>query len=190
VDRVAASFDASSGSARHLADRLIEALAAGQALGGDGRHGQTQSAAVLVADPRPGASRRPDGVTVDINVCAHPEPVGEVRRIYSTISEELGFRTLRQFAGRDVIQLKIILHALGYFDPGSPQLSTESDEIELYGPEAMDAVDRFRTDQGWQTAVSGLVDQRSIDRMWERLEEAGRADQVREMLLELSRVRR
>jgi uncharacterized Ntn-hydrolase superfamily protein len=190
VDQVAASFDASSGSARHLADRLIEALAAGQALGGDGRHGQTQSAAVLVADPRPGASRRPDGVTVDINVCAHPEPVGEVRRIYSTISEQLGFRTLRQFAGRDVIQLKVILHALGYFDPGSPQLSTESDGIESYGPDAMDAVDRFRTDEGWQTAVSGFVDQRSIDRMWARLEEAGRADEVRGILLELSRVRR
>ena len=66
-------------------------------LGGDGRHGETQSAAVLVADPRPGMSRRPGRITVNINVCEHPEPVGELRRIYDTASETLGFRTLEQF---------------------------------------------------------------------------------------------
>ena len=63
VKAVAAAFQASEGSPRHLADRLIEALHAGQQLGGDGRHGETQSAAVLVADPRPGhvaAAGRPD----------------------------------------------------------------------------------------------------------------------------------
>src|SRR5690606_6818405 len=106
VDSVAAAFERSEGSARHLADRLIEALYAGQLLGGDGRHGDTQSASVLVADPRPGMSRRPDGVTVDINVCEHPAPVREMRRIYDTVSETLGFRELRQFAGNDVAQLK------------------------------------------------------------------------------------
>ena len=117
VDAVAESFQASEGSLRALADRLIEALAAGHALGGDGRHGETQSAAVLVADPRPGMSRRPDGITVNINVCEHPEPVGELRRIYDTASETLGFRTLEQFAGRDVLALKLMLHALGYYRP-------------------------------------------------------------------------
>ena len=77
VDAVADTFQASEGSLRALGDRLIEALNAGQLLGGDGRHGETQSAAVLVADPRPGMSRRPDGVSVNINVCEHPEPVAE-----------------------------------------------------------------------------------------------------------------
>lgn len=190
VDSVAAVFEASAGSSRHLADRLIEALAAGQAVGGDGRHGETQSAAVLVADPRPGASRRPDGVTADINVCAHPRPVAELRRIYSTVSETLGFRTLRQFAGRDVIQLKVMLHALGYFEPEVPQISVDADRVAVYGADAMDAVDRFRMDQGWQTTVSGFVDQRTIDRLWERLEETGRATGVRATLLDLSSVRR
>ena len=84
-------------------------------LGGDGRHGETQSAAVLVADPRPGMSRRPDGQTVNINVCEHPEPVRELRRIYDTASETLGFRMLEQPIGRDVLQLKIMLHALGFY---------------------------------------------------------------------------
>ena len=41
VDAVAESFQASEGSLRALADRLIDALAAGRTLGGDGRHGET-----------------------------------------------------------------------------------------------------------------------------------------------------
>ena len=66
----------SEGSHRWLADRLIEALNAGHRLGGDGRHGETQSAAVLVADPRPGMSRRPDGVSVKRSVGRLTKPHG------------------------------------------------------------------------------------------------------------------
>ena len=106
-------------------------------------------AAVLVADPRPGMSQRPDRVTVDINVCEHPAPVREVRRICDTISETLGFRTLRQFAGRDVLQLKLALHALGYLRPDVSELSLERPSADVYDPVAMEAVDRFRADQGW-----------------------------------------
>ena len=54
VDAVAAAFEASEGTPRHLADRLIDAIAAGYAKGGDARKGRTQSAAVIVADSRPG----------------------------------------------------------------------------------------------------------------------------------------
>ena len=190
VDSVFEAFQASEGSRRHLADRLIEALYAGQILGGDGRHGDTQSAAVLVADPRPGMSRRPDGVTVDINVCENPEPVREVRRIYDTVSETLGFRTLRQFAGSDVVQLKVMLHALGYFRPDESELTLEGPDADVYDPEAMEAVDRFRADQGWQLAVGGFVDAKTISRLSSRLEEEGLAVEVREKLLEIARVRR
>jgi hypothetical protein len=41
----------------------------GFVLGGDKRHGLRTSAAVIVADARPGMSRRTDGQTVNINVC-------------------------------------------------------------------------------------------------------------------------
>ena len=176
VDRVVEAFRASEGSVRHLADRMIEALYAGQLIGGDGRHGDTQSAAVLVADPRPGRSRRPDGVTVDINVCEHSEPVREVRRIYNSVSETLGFRTLRQFSGRDVLQLKVMLHALGYFRPDMLELPLEELGAEVYSPDAMDAVDRFRSDQGWQTSVAGYVDQRTINRLWALLDEVWKGE--------------
>ena len=130
VYAVAAAFQASEGSPRNLADRLIEALNAGHVLGGDGRHGETQSAAVLVADPRPGMSRRPDGQTVNINVCEHPNPVGELRRIYDTASETLGFRTLEQPLGRDVLQLKMMLHALGFFRPNDKEFDLKSPQVE------------------------------------------------------------
>ena len=189
VKAVAANFQASEGSARHLADRLIDALNAGQVLGGDGRHGETQSAAVLVADPRPGMSRRPDGQTVNINVCEHPEPVRELRRIYDSASETLGFRTLEQPIGRDVLQLKIMLHALGMYRPGDQEIDARLPQANVYTQDAVDAVDKFRAAQGWQTTVPGFVDARTIDRLWSRLGEAGKADAIRPRLLELQRVR-
>ena len=190
VHLVAEAFEASEDTHRHLADRLIEALLAGQLLGGDGRYGETQSAAVLVADPRPGMSRRPDGVTADINVCENPTPVLEVRRIYDTISETLGFRELRQFVGRDVIQLKVMLHALGYFEPGVDAVALDSDDVNVFGYDAMRAVDQFRADQGWQTSVPGYVDRRTVERLWAMLDEAGQGDAVRERLLQIARVER
>ncbi len=189
VYAVAANFQASEGSPRYLADRLIEALDAGQRLGGDGRHGETQSAAVLVADPRPGLSRRPEGQTVNINVCEHPEPVRELRRIYDTASETLGFRTLEQPVGRDVLQLKMMLHALGYFGSKDDDFDPRAPQANVYTQEAVGAVDKFRAAQGWQTTVPGFVDARTIAQLWQRLDEVGRADDIRKRMLDLLRVR-
>ena len=190
VDSVAVVFERSEGSGRHLGDRLIEALQAGQLLGGDGRHGETQSAAVLVADPRPGVSGRPDGVTTDINVCEHPEPVGELRRIYDVASETLGFRRLEQFVGRDIFQLKVMLHALGHYRTESPSPASDSPGALVYDQETVEAVDRFRADQGWRTTVPGYVDARTIERLWRLLEDAGRAGEVRDRIRDVVRVRR
>jgi len=190
VDAVADTFEHSAGTHRHLADRMIEAIQAGQILGGDGRHGETQSAAVLVADPRPGMSRRPDRISVDINVCEHAEPVTELRRIYDTLSETLGYRLLSRFQGNDVLQLKVILHALGYFRSGTTALELTDPALRIYDQQAIEAVDRFRSDQGWGTPVAGYVDARTIAQLWLRLEEAGRAVEVRKLLLPVSRVTR
>jgi uncharacterized Ntn-hydrolase superfamily protein len=184
VDAVADTLQASEGSVRTLADRLIEALNAGQLLGGDGRHGETQSAAVLVADPRPGMSRRPDGVTVNINVCEHPEPLAEVRRIYETMNENLGFRRLEQFMGRDILQLKLMLHALGYYKPGEKEVPMTGPGANLYTDETVVALDAFRSAQEWGTTVPGYVDARVIERLWLRLKEKGLDDQIRRKMLE------
>ena len=190
---VAANFERSEGSKRHLADRLIDALAAGYAVGGDARKGRTQSAAVVVADPRAGRSRRPDGITANINVCEHAEPVAELRRIYDTISQTLGYRTLQQPTGADVWQLKVILHELGYFRPSDREL-TRGDDALLYTPEAIAAVDAFRAAEKLSLPAlgspAGLVDQETVARLWSALERAGKATRVREMLLETTAVRR
>ena len=194
VDAVAEAFEASEGSNRHLADRLIEALMAGQVEGGDRRVGRLQSAAVVVADPREGMSRRIDGQTVHINVCEHPTPVAELRRIYDTVSGTLGFRELSQPAGNDVWQVKLIMHALGYYRDGSEEL--ERDEGWAgYEDEIAAAVDAFRADQGLSNADSGgsprgFVDTIAIERMWAELEDAGKAAEIRAIIRDLTQVRR
>ena len=191
IDAVAVTFEASEGSGRHLADRLIEALTAGQVAGGDRRKGRLQSAAVIVADPREGRARRPDGVTVNINVCEHPGPVGELRRIYSTISGTLGFRTLEQHRGADVWQVKLIMHALGYFRSDAETLEWD----DFYDNEIVAAVDAFRREHGLSTrgvggSPAGLVDESTVLLMWSELEAAGKATEVRDIIRELTVVRR
>lgn len=192
VDAVAETFEASAGSRRHLADRLIEALAAGQARGGDARKGRLQSAAVKVADPRDDMARRPDGVTTNINVCEHPTPVAELRRIYDNVSGTLGHRRLERFSGSDVAQLKIILHALGYYMPEGELERNRT--LFTYDEAAVDAVERFRDEQGLSTAElgspRGLVDQRTVELLWRQLEVEGLTLQVRERIRDLTAVRR
>lgn len=193
LDAVARTFEASEASQRHLGDRLIDAIAAGHALGGDARHGRMQSAAIIVADPRPGRSRRNDGLTNNINVCESPDPVAELRRIYDTISQTLGYRTMQEFSGNDVWQLKVMLHALGLFHTGEPELKRGSDAL-MYTPETMAAVDAFRTANNLSTsrsgAPSGLVDGELVRALWAALEKARKAARVRELLLESTAVRR
>ena len=193
LDAVSRSFEGSEGAPRHLADRLIDALAAGQATGGDRRHGRLQSAAVVIADARPGRSRRADGITAHINVCEHPEPVGELRRIYNAISQTLGYRTLEAYSGGDVWQLKVMLHALGHFRASEPEL-TRGEDAFAYTPEAIAAVDAFREAEGLAGASvgtpRGLVDAETVARLWAALERAGKAAAVRERLLDVTAVRR
>jgi uncharacterized Ntn-hydrolase superfamily protein len=194
VDAVARAFEASEGSARNLADRLIEALAAGQAVGGDRRKGRLQSAAVVVADPREGMSRREDGQTVHINVCEHPEPVDELRRIYSTISGTLGWRELSIPTGNDVWQVKLVLHALGYYRTGTTTLE-RGPGSDVYDAEIAAAVDSFRGDKGLSHpesggSPSGLVDAQVVALMWADLESSGKAVELRQVIRGLTQVRR
>ncbi|MDG5471635.1 DUF1028 domain-containing protein [Jeotgalibacillus sp. ET6] len=76
VEAMARSFESSEGS---LAERLLEALAAGQAAGGDSR-GQ-QSAALLVVKEKGGYAGYNDRF-IDIRVDDHVTPVDELYRIF------------------------------------------------------------------------------------------------------------
>jgi uncharacterized Ntn-hydrolase superfamily protein len=116
VDAVASTFEASEGTGMPLGERMILALEAGQAKGGDRRWGSLQSAAIKVADPNnPG--RGGDHIALAIEVGEHPEPVGEMKRIFYTTSRTLGYRSFSRVEGADVVELKRMLHALGYWRP-------------------------------------------------------------------------
>ncbi len=193
LEAVARSFESSEGEPYHLADRMIAAIGAGHALGGDKRHGNRQSAAVVVTDPRPGMSRRTDGQTVNINVCEHADPVGEVRRIYDAASQTLGYRTLQSFAGGDVWQLKVMLNALGFYREG--ETVTRTADANSYTTETVQAVDAFRASEKLGApqvggSPAGLVDAEMVGKLWAALERAGKATDVRKTLLDAVAVRR
>lgn len=116
VDAVATQFELTEGTGMPLAERMILAMEAGQAKGGDRRFGNLQSAAIKIADPSdPG--RGGDYIALAIEVGEHPEPVGEMKRIYYATGRRLGYRTFSHVAGPDVVELKRMLHALGYWRP-------------------------------------------------------------------------
>ena len=178
LDAVAASMDATAGTGMPLAERLILALEAGHAKGGDTRWGRDQSAAIRVADPKnPG--RGGDHISVSIDVGEHENPVAELERIYYRTSQRLGWRAFSEVRGGDVIELKRMLHALGYWRkelkefPAEPQfegdqslMRTDPKKFQeqiaayvkkaeayesayaIYDAEAMDAVDAFRKENG------------------------------------------
>jgi len=116
VEAVARTFEASAGSGMPLAERMILAMEAGYAKGGDRRWGNLQSAAIKIADPDdPG--RGNDHIALAIEVGEHPEPVAEMKRIYYTTGRRLGYRSFSRIEGPDVVELKRMLHGVGYWRP-------------------------------------------------------------------------
>jgi uncharacterized Ntn-hydrolase superfamily protein len=91
VAALAETFEASSG--RLLAERLLDALAAAQAAGGDSR-GQ-QSAALLVVERNGGYAGLSD-VLVDVRVDDHERPIEELARVYE-LHQQLFGRTPERF---------------------------------------------------------------------------------------------
>jgi uncharacterized Ntn-hydrolase superfamily protein len=193
VEAVAASFESTEGSGWPLAERMILALEAGQAKGGDRRWGSLQSAAIKIADPNnPG--RGGDYIALAIEVGEHPEPVAEMKRIYYTTARRLGYRNFSRIDGADVVELKRMLHALGYWRPTAAvfpepasmntdkmrelqktnpteyeklaaQTQQASRDLQRYDDETIAAVDKFRADRNlnYQGNPAGLVDQRLVD---------------------------
>jgi uncharacterized Ntn-hydrolase superfamily protein len=82
VDAMAQAYRAASGD---LADRLLSALEAGDAAGGD-RRGR-QSAAVLVVREAGGYDRRNDRY-IDLRVDDHPDPMRELLRVFALYDSE------------------------------------------------------------------------------------------------------
>ena len=84
VDALAGTFEASSGP---LAERLLEALGAAQAAGGDKRG---QQSAALVVVRRDGGYAGLSDVLVDLRVDDHEAPIEELRRLYELHQQLFG----------------------------------------------------------------------------------------------------
>jgi len=129
VEAVANAFEASERTGMPLAERMILAMEAGYAKGGDRRWGNLQSAAIKIADPNdPG--RGNDHIALAIEVGENPEPVAEMKRIYYTTGRRLGYRSFSKIEGPDVIELKRMLHGVGYW---RPSLATRALQAFFFG---------------------------------------------------------
>ena len=88
VERTLDAFHHAAGT---LADRLIAALEAGEAVGGDKRGKQSAALKICVRDAYP---------DLDIRTDDHPDPLAELRRLYAVSLER--FAVFRRFlAGAD-----------------------------------------------------------------------------------------
>jgi len=150
VDAMAESFEGSSGL---LAVRLIDALAAAQAAGGDSR-GQ-QSSALLVVQQDGGYAGMSDTV-VELRVEDHELPIEELRRIYTLHDEIFGTTPRRMWLDVDdelAAELRERLAKLGYEGElgdaftrwtGKENLEDRVDGIEQIDPVVLEAL-RSRT---------------------------------------------
>jgi uncharacterized Ntn-hydrolase superfamily protein len=142
VEALAASFRATAG--RPLAERLIEALLAGESAGGD-RRGQ-QSAALLVVE-RDGGYAGLSDVVVDLRVDDHERPIDELLRLYRIHETLFGKTPPDQWLDVDdalAAELRERLAALGYDGELAPAFtewaSTENLEERIDGVSRVDPV--------------------------------------------------
>lgn len=111
VEAMASAFVETEGD---LVDRLLAALEAGDVAGGD-RRGR-QSAALLVARAGGGYEGRSDRY-VDLRVDDHPDPVRELRRVFTVYDTEFLVRTdtFLEATGDLVREVQERLTATGHF---------------------------------------------------------------------------
>ncbi len=140
IDAVADRFEATAGLGMPLAERVILALEAGQAEGGDRRWGYFQSAALRVADPNE-YGRGGDHLSLAIDVGEHERPIEEMKRIYHRTQRRLGYREFSAVEGPDVVELKRMLHALGYW---GKDLETFPEPPEFQGDRSLTRSDPER----------------------------------------------
>src|SRR5829696_712234 len=148
VDALAESFELSSGL---LAERLLDALAAAQAAGGDKR-GQ-QSAALIVVK-RDGGYAGLSDTLVDLRADDHAQPVSELARLYELHQALFGTTPRDEWIAVDDdlrAELTERLGRLGYtgdlvdaFDAwaGTENLEERVDGVERVDPKVLDELRR------------------------------------------------
>lgn len=157
VDSMAAAFERAEQLGKPLAERLLDALAAGQAAGGD-RRGR-QGAGLLVVRAGGGYGGGDDRY-IDLRVEDHVAPILELERIYrvfmsvfhpNDVYQPLGSRRIAPQRGPDIRELQEKLAALGYYDG---EFNGRLDAATL------SALDAFQTDRG--LTERGYVGDRTV----------------------------
>jgi uncharacterized Ntn-hydrolase superfamily protein len=145
VDSMAAAFERAEEMGKPLAERLLDALKAAQAAGGD-RRGR-QGAGLLVVQEG-GGYRGGDDRYIDLRVEDHVAPILELERVYRVfmnvfhpddVYQPLGSRMIFPQRGPDIRELQERLSALGYYT-GEPNGRLDS--------ETLTALEKFQSERG------------------------------------------
>lgn len=147
VDGFGDTFEGTAGRGLPLAERLMRALEAADAAGGDARG--RMAAALKVY--RPGAGFGGTDLYLDVRVDDSPHSIEELRDLYERWkverAQEYGSRMIQQTAGADVARLQEWLARLGYADPADAALFDEAGRARgRFNDATVDAVVRFKTD--------------------------------------------
>jgi uncharacterized Ntn-hydrolase superfamily protein len=157
VDSMAAAFERAEQLGKPLAERLLDALKAGQAAGGD-RRGR-QGAGLLVVQEGGGYGGADDRY-IDLRVEDHVAPILELERVYrvfmsvfhpTDIYQPLGSRRIFPPRGPDIRELQERLAALGYY---AGEINGRLDAGTL------NALDAFQVDRGLEER--GYVGERTV----------------------------
>lgn len=157
VNAMAETFRAARGP---LAERLLAALAAGQAAGGD-RRGQ-QSASLLVVTPGGGYAGFNDRL-VDLRVDDHPTPIERLHRLYhlhQVFFGETRPEDLRPFDESVIAELQRLAAAAGHYEGplhGEWDRATQTAVEALIGAENLE--DRWRSDGQFDMAILNHLNQ-------------------------------
>lgn len=153
VEAMARAYQAARDAGKPLAERLLAALAAGQAAGGD-RRGM-ESAALVVVKPGGGYGGAGD-VWVDLRVDDHPQPIAELTRLYRDVHQFYFGETVRavRLDAKVAREVQAALARLGFLKaPAAPSGSWDA--------ASQQALEDF---QGWEnlegrTRRDGTVDE-------------------------------
>ncbi|MEX2425703.1 MAG: DUF1028 domain-containing protein [Thermomicrobiaceae bacterium] len=143
-----------------FADRLINALEAGQAAGGDSR-GQ-QSAAIYVVRERAGYGGGTDRL-LDLHVEDHSNPIGELRRLYELHGVYFGTDQADTvpLTGEVFSTVAAQLHQLGYLEAGSMQDRNAVLRQLATFARAENLEERLRTDDQVDSVILSFLEQQT-----------------------------
>ncbi len=179
IDAMPAAYEATDGG---LPERLIAALHAGNAAGGDARG--EQSAALYVARPGGGYDGGNDR-WIDVRVDDHETPIDELERVFKLYDITLLAREqpddLVTLEGETAVAVQETLASLGHFS-GTP--SREFEDAARGALEAFRDVNNFENHsiailedaiaRGWDEAEGNGAD-RLVDAIWHGLSRLDRA---------------